>query len=318
MNEEIEYAEMLEIPVSTVNTVRKRRSRRHKRATSTPVAPVTQTVSPDVKETVIAQVNGKLEDDMQSGQISAEADLFAESANSAGKVLFEDIPERIDTVRLYSASEQTLFGRETDGYLDDYGADGESENDGGMYEPNAKTKQNRALKIALGAEFATVCALCGAIFLTNVFMPNSAINTFFRSLTKTDAVSQIDARSYNDFTLSPIVSELSSAEMHLSDTGILTFTDACCVYPTADGEISTVTQNADGSYTVKISHSESFTGVIEGLQTVYYAVGDEVKSNVPLGYTDGEREVQVTMYSDGELLSCVYLTDENCLAWVEE
>ena len=317
MNEEIEYAEMLEIPVSTVNTVRKRRSHRRKRGTGASKE-VAQTVSPDVKETVIAQVNGKLEDDMQIGQISAEADLFAESANSSGKVLFEDIPERIDTVRLYSAGEQTLFGRETDGYFDAYDTDGESENDGGMYEPNAKTKQNRALKIALGVEFGAVCALCGAIFLTNVFMPNSAINTFFRSLTKTDAVANIDTRSYSDFTLSPVVSELSNAELNLSETGILTFTDACCVYPTADGEISAITQNADGSYTVKVSHSESFTGVIEGLQTVYYAVGDEVKSNVPLGYTDGEREVQVTMYSDGELLSCVYLTDENCLAWVEE
>ena len=30
MNEEIEYAEMLEIPVSTVNVVRKRRSRKRK------------------------------------------------------------------------------------------------------------------------------------------------------------------------------------------------------------------------------------------------------------------------------------------------
>ncbi len=314
MNEEIEYAEMLEIPVSTVNTVRKKRSRWRK---SAPIAPA-QPANPDVKETVIAQVNDKLEDDMQSGQISAESDLFAESANSSGKVLFEDIPERIDTVRLYSASEQTLFGRDTDGYIDDYALDGGRENDGGRYEVNATTKQNRALKIALGAEFAAVCALCGAIFLTNVFMPNSAINTFFRALTKTDAVANIDARSYSDFTLSPIVSELSSAELNLSETGVLTFTDACCVYPTADGEISAVTQNADGSYTVKISHSDSFTGIIEGLQTVYYSLGDEVKANVPLGYTDGEREVQVTMYSDGELLSCVYLTDENCLAWVEE
>ncbi|MBO7297674.1 MAG: hypothetical protein J6U60_01350 [Clostridia bacterium] len=54
------------------------------------------------------------------------------------------------------------------------------------------------------------------------------------------------------------------------------------------------------------------------LQTLYYAVGDEVKANIPLGYSDGEREVQVTMYSEGALLNCMYLTDENCLAWVEE
>ena len=316
MNEEIEYAEMLEIPVSTVNVVRKRRSRKRKSAQTGEQTAVSAPQNPDLKETVIAQVNGKLEDGTQE-QVTAQADLFAESANSSGSVLFDDIPERIDTVRLYSAHEQPLLGRDTQLYPEDYILDGE-ENEGGMYATNENSRRGRAVKIALGVEFAAACALCGAIFLTNVFMPTSAINTFFRSLTKTGEVVQIDERGYADFTLSPVVSELSDAEMNLSDTGILTFTDACCVYPAADGEVSAITQNEDGSYTVKLTHSQSFTGVIEGLQTVYYAIGDEVKSNVPLGYADGEREVQVTMYSEGALLNCMYLTDENCLAWVEE
>ena len=316
MNEEIEYAEMLEIPVSTVNVVRKRRSRKGKSAPKREQAAVSAPQNPDLKETVIAQVNGKLEDGTQE-QVTAQADLFAESANSSGSVLFDDIPERIDTVRLYSAHEQPLLGRDTQLYPEDYILDGE-ENEGGMYATNENSRRGRAVKIALGVEFAAACALCGAIFLTNVFMPTSAINTFFRSLTKTGEVVQIDERGYADFTLSPVVSELSDAEMNLSDTGVLTFTDACCVYPAADGEVSAITQNEDGSYTVKLTHSQSFTGVIEGLQTVYYAIGDEVKSNVPLGYADGEREVQVTMYSEGALLNCMYLTDENCLAWVEE
>ena len=47
-----------------------------------------------------------------------------------------------------------------------------------------------------------------------------------------------------------------------------------------------------------------------------YGVGDTVKTNVPVGYTAGETEVQVTMYSGGELLNCFELTEENCLAWV--
>jgi hypothetical protein len=68
---------------------------------------------------------------------------------------------------------------------------------------------------------------------------------------------------------------------------------------------------------VKINYSDSFTGVIHGLNLVYYAVGDTVKTNVPVGYSYGEQEVQVTMYSDGLLLNCFELTEENCLAWVE-
>ena len=147
-------------------------------------------------------------------------------------------------------------------------------------------------------------------------MPNSAINTFFRTLNETPAIVTIDDRPYTDFTLSSIVSELSDTELNLSPTGILTFTDTCCVYPAADGKVSAVTANADGTYTLKIAHSDSFTGVIEGLNTVYYALGDEVKANVPVGFTTGEKEVQVTMYSQGALLNCYQLTEENCLAWV--
>ena len=90
------------------------------------------------------------------------------------------------------------------------------------------------------------------------------------------------------------------------------------VYAAADGIVSGVVQNADGTYTVKIAHSDSFTGVFNGLDYVYYSEGDQVVSNVPLGYSNGETEVQVTMYSNGVLLNCFQLTEENCLAWVED
>ncbi|MBQ8323188.1 MAG: hypothetical protein IJX91_04400 [Clostridia bacterium] len=312
MNEEIEYAEMLEIPVSTVNVVRKKRAKRRKAEAAPQNEPAVK--APDLKDTVIAQVNDKLLSDAPADEkITAEAELFAESANSEGSVRFDDVPERIDTVRLYSTHESPFFekGRL---YPEDYPLS--EENEGGRYALNAETKKNKTARIVLGTEFALACALCGAIFLTNVFMPQSAINTFFRALNESPKVAATDERTYADFTLSPVVSELSDAELALSPTGILTFTDACCVYPAADGKISAVTANADGTYTLKISHSDSFTGVIEGLNSVYYEVGDEVKANIPVGYTAGETEVQVTMYSDGTLLNCFQLTEENCLAWV--
>ena len=297
MNEEIEYAEMLEIPVSTVNVVRKKRAKRRK------ATPVNNT---NLKDTVIAQVNDKLLSDEQE-KITAEAELFAESANSEGSVRFDDVPERVDTVRLYAQNERPFLDKDFAEF---------EENEGGRYAFNEETPRNKNARIVLGVEFAVACALCGGIFLTNVFMPNSAINTFFRTLNETPAIVTIDDRPYTDFTLSSIVSELSDTELNLSPTGILTFTDTCCVYPAADGKVSAVTANADGTYTLKIAHSDSFTGVIEGLNTVYYALGDEVKANVPVGFTTGEKEVQVTMYSQGALLNCYQLTEENCLAWV--
>lgn len=314
MNEEIEYAEMLEIPVSTVNVVRKKRARKRKNERAREHA---ETPPSDLKESVIAQVNDKLLDDPVENEITADAALFAESANSTGNIDFSDIPERIDTVRLYSAREKAFRREDIRLDAEDYTFEnGDLANEGGRYASKRETKAEKRVRFVLGAEFAAACALCGAIFLTNVFMPNSAINTFFRALDGSTQTTNTDNRTYADFTLSSVVSELSDAELTLSPTGILSFTDECCVYPAADGKVSAVTQNADGTYTLKIAHSDTFTGVINGLDQVYYQEGDTVKANIPVGYSTGEAEVQVTMYSDGALLNCFELTEENCLAWV--
>ena len=300
MNEEIEYAEMLEIPVSTVNVIHKKRRKKAQKTEQTDV--------PTLKDSVIAQVNTRVEDE----QVIIPADQLAESANSQGYVDFDSVPERIDTVRLFADETERK-----NAYAENFFSEVDEENDEGMYEMKQETRGQKALRLTLGIEFAAVCALCGAIFLTNVFVPNSAVNTFFRAVTE-PTVQQSDAREYSDFTLSPVVSELSDAELSLSAAGVLSFTDECCVYPAVDGEVSEVTRNEDGTYTLKIGHSDSFSGVISGLNQVYYAVGDEVKCNVPVGYTHGETPVQVTMYSGGVLLNCFQLTEENCLAWVEE
>lgn len=309
MNEEIEYAEMLEIPVSTVNVVRKKRARKRKAE-----KPSVQPFAPDLKESVIAQVNDKL---LEGQAQSEENALQGADDYGAGNVDFNDIPERIDTVRLYSTREKSAQREGEPLSAQDYALYGEDfENDGGRYATKRETRAEKRVRFVLGAEFAVACALCGAIFLTNVFVPESAINTFFRALDGKGQQTTADNRTYADFTLSSVVSALSDAELTLSPTGILSFTDECCVYPTADGKVSEITQNADGTYTLKIAHSETFTGVIGGLDEVYYQEGDAVKANVPVGYTTGEAEVQVTMYSSGVLLNCFELTEENCLAWV--
>ena len=320
MNEEIEYAEMLEIPVSTVNVVRKKQRRKrlenlfHSPTTESP-APSAQT-QPLLKDDVIAQVNDRLNSEQSEGEgepIQIEPDLFAESVNSEGRLDFDPIPERIDTVRLYSTDETNDFFSDRL-HSQDYALN--NENDGTMYEMNGKKRLENIFRITLNAEFAAACVLCGAIFLTNVFMPHSAINTFFRAINSTPTT-ETDNRMYTDFTLSPVISENGNVELSLSPSGILSFTSACCVYPAANGTVAEITKNADGLHSVKIEYSSSFTGVINGLDYVYYAVGDEVKANVPIGYTNGQEEVQVTMYSSGALLNCFQLTEENCLAWIE-
>ena len=329
MNQEIEYAEMLEIPVSTVNVVRKKRRKKNEKAvTSTPAQSAENTPlqtavlpAPPLKDTVIAQVNERIGEEGERVETTIPAPenqpvyTPAEDIQNEGALRLDPVPERIDTVRLYAEDEMQDFTR--NGYASIAQNLGEKqENPPTMYETKDK-KPPKAVRIALGVEFACACALCGAIFLTNVFMPGSAINTFFKGMIGAQDTQTVNNRVYSDFELSPIVNDYSGVILNLSDTGVLSFTDECCVYPAADGEIEEVTKTEDG-YTVKIRYSTTFTGVFNGLDQVFYAVGDKVKENVPVGFSDGETEVQVTMYSSGELLNCFRLTEENCLAWIDE
>ncbi len=185
-----------------------------------------------------------------------------------------------------------------------------------LYQNKQERESNRQKHYSLiaGIEFAACVALCAGIFLTNVFYPTSAINTFFRSITQT---AKTDARTYTDFTLSSVLSE-ENAELNLSPAGILSFTEKGCVYPAVDGTVTEITQNADGTWMVKIAHSPTFTGIINGLSYAACSLGSELKSNVPVGYSNGEAEVQVSMYDDGALLNCFHLTESGNLAWTTE
>lgn len=332
MNEEIEYAEMLEIPVSTVNVVKKKNRRGRGKN------------QPNLKERLISRVNDRVGNDSyaEEGAYSAPASaleqnpIYASAENAAIEDAAQNTPapesevnayayadggERLETVLLSDEEGKTakkrrgrfFFGRKDESVpLDE--EEGGYGDDGGT--GVIKTKAERRSGIFLTVEFALACALCGTIFLTNVFMPTSAINTFFRSLMPAEE-EQADNRIYSDFTLASVVSELSDAEITVSPAGVLSFTDECCVYPAVDGKVAEVTQNASGTYDVKISHTDSFYGIISGLDYVYYTVGDKVYSNVPVGFSKGESAVQVTMYSGDELLNCYAVDDENCLTWIE-
>ena len=217
MNEEIEYAEMLEIPVSTVNVIRKSKDR----------AESQQTDSQEPLKSPYAVYSSKFFNE----------ERLEENENGEGR---------------YEGNESFALG---------------------TYE--GMDKKNALIQRILKAEFAVSCALCLGIFLTNVWVKDSAINTFFRSIHSVTA-STADARTYTDFTLSPIVSTLSDAELTLSPTGILTFTENCCVYPIADGKVASVQRDEEGLYTVKLAYSDSFTSVISGLDYVYYTEGDQL------------------------------------------
>ena len=290
MNEEIEYAEMLEIPVSTVNVVKKKR-RVHGRNAG------------NLKERLISRINDRVgadEADRAQPDSFAQDPVYASAENAAiedaaanagredpelNEFAYREGGERLDTVLL---SDGPAKGRKKSFFA---GAEADVEEE--------TAPASRRAGILLTAEFALACLLCGGIFLTNVFMPSSAINTFIRNIT----AQPVQEAAYTDSQLFPVVSPLSDAEVAVSDGGVITFTADTAVYPVAEGEVASVTQLDNGTYSVEIAHTSAFRSVISGLSTVYCAAGDGVEGNIPVGYSDGGGEITVTMYNDGALIN---------------
>ena len=239
MNEELDYAEMLEIPVNTVNVVKKKSIFKRKK----------QPRQDDLKEQVVESVNERV----------------------GAYVISEDVsdPPKPEKPKLKSVLKNDKAG------------------------------------IVLMSEAILVGVIALAIFVTNIFLPNTVINTFLSSFSQTAAEEPV----YSEFKLAPVVSELSDAEMVVSDAGVLSFTAEGSVYPICNGNVSKVYDN-EGLYTVEIAHTSTFTSVVTGLSIVYSAVGTAVRSNIPVGYSDGQAEVRVSLYDNGTLLNCFTLSDE--------
>lgn len=244
MNEELDYAEMLEIPVNTVNVVKKKSIFRRRQKNTEPEFP-----QDDLKEQVLESVNERV-----------GAYVVSEDVSDPPK------PEKKKLTNLVRGDKA---------------------------------------RIVLIGEVVAVCVIAFAIFLTNMFIPNTVINTFLTSFSqKTE-----DEPAYTEFKLAPVVSENSDAEVYVTDSGVLAFTAEGSVYPICEGTVSRV-YNDNGLYTLEIAHTSTFKSVVTGLSNVYSAEGTAVRSNIPVGYSNGDTEIRVSMYDNGTLLNCYMLSDE--------
>lgn len=242
MNDQLDYAEILEIPVSTVNVVKKKSVFRRR-----PKAAQEETPREELKDMVVDSVNERV-----------GAYVFAEDLSDPPK------PEKKRIAISFDGK-------------------------GGA---------------VLITEMVAVVVLAFAIFLTNVFLPNSVINTFIASFT---ADKQSAELTYSDFTLTSVISDFSDAEVTVSAGGVISFQAEGCVYPVCDGTISRVVASSDGLYTVQIDHTSLFSSVITGLTDVYYEAGTSVAANLPVAYSDGSNAVNVSMYDGDTLLNCYTL-----------
>lgn len=253
MNQELDYAEMLEIPVNTVKVVKKESVFKRKRDKKE--APPQD----ELKDLVVDSVNERV-----------GAYVFAEDITEPAK------PEK------KSKRRETVSGE--------------------AWEQPQTKKTSKVLIV----ELVAVCVIAAAIFITNLLMPTSVINTFLSSFSKPKEAAE---PTYNELKLSSVVGAFSDAEVNMTDSGAITFTAKGSVYPVYDGTVTAITEE-NGLYTVQIAHTSSFSSVITGLTDVYAQKSTKVAANLPFAYSDGEHEVRVTMYNGDELLNCYTLSGE--------
>lgn len=244
MNEELDYAEMLEIPVNTVNVVKKKSIFKRKGGK--------ESKQEDLKEAVLESVNERV-----------GASVYSEDLSDPPK------PSK-------------RHGKNA-----------------------AAIKQNVNGSKVVFIEAVAVALIAIAIFVTNLLVPNTVINTFLNSF----SASTEEEKAYSEFTLTSIVGDFSDIEVGQTSDGVLFFTAEGCVYPVCEGKVKDVSQT-NGAYTLEVAHTSTFKSVITGLTDVYSAVGTEVRSNIPVGYSNGEREVRVSLYDNDELLTCFSLSGD--------
>ncbi len=242
--EELDYAEMLEIPVSTVNVVKKKSIFKRRGAKQQ----AKEQPQEDLKERVVESVNERV-----------GAYVYSEDLSDPPK------PEKKSKIAAISP----------------------------------KDKGGRIVFI----EAVAVAVIAIAIFVTNLLLPNTVINTFLNSFSK----ETVPEPAFTEFKLSSVTGDFSDAEVSVSESGVLSFTAEGSVYPVCEGKVSKVYSDS-GIFTVEIAHTSTFKSVITGLTNVYPVEGAKVAGNIPVGYSDGNAEVRVSMYDNETMLNCYTLT----------
>ena len=244
MNEKLQYASMLEIPVSTCNVTfkpaKKRRFGRKKK------------VDPEaVKEQLLNKIN-------------AEEQAVAEE-NSV-----EEVDTNVDGLT-DGVKEETVSEQIEDSVSTEYTA-----------EVRPLKKQRGKFKISvIGVQLAIIGVLLATIFLTNALYTDSGINVFLRGVFGTDKSVSVDDRIYADF--SPVIN-LDDGSSVVLENGVMTFSGSGSVYSPCDGKVSAISKDENGKFTLEITHNSNFKSVLTGVDYAYAGLNDTVYHNIPVGY----------------------------------
>ena len=276
MNEKLQYATMLEIPVNTANITYKpvKKRRMFKKKQRSPEA---------VKEELLSKVNAEIETVEQALPAESETEISAEITET-----FAETP---------ADETATVAG------------DSEAQEDNQVYASASVRKKKRKpfFKFSvISAEIVAIAVLVGAIFLTNAVYSDSAINVFMRKVFSVETAAV--EKTYKDF--SPVMN--FDGEMSL-DNGVISYSGSGAIYAPADGTVSSVVQEENGTYTMNIAHSAVFSSTLSGLSYAYLGEGDSVFGNIPVGYVKGGGFTMCFNAEDAVITD--YTIEDNAVLW---
>lgn len=258
-NEQINYADMIEIPINTCTVTdmpsQKKRIRKKKPSAE------------EIKNAVIAQVNDNL---------------------SATEIDKQNLKEDSDQVTdfLNSVIEKNEFSVQGD-VLDEEKDCLKAKSALPKIRARAYTLKKKII-IGIVAVAILAVATIGAGVLTDSLGLTAYFGEVFAPVKET-------VKEYDDYQAG--LPCLMPSAITVSD-GVMSVTGKGSVYSSTDGTVSKVVF-AEGKYSLEITHGEDFRTVIEGLDYSYVAEGDGVYGKIPVGYSLGEGYTVCLYSADG-------------------
>lgn len=281
MNEKLQYASMLEIPVNTCNvTFKPQKKKRGKKR---------KIDNEQIKQELLDKVNFQVEESPEppkSFELQEGVENLDEQPNHliiGDKVGQQENLEMQDQTRVME--EQTIS-------------------------VSVKKKVKKPFKISvIGVQLFVIGALIATIFLTNALYVDSGINVFLRSVFGTEQASNIDERKYDEF--SPVISLDDGASLTLVD-GIMTLSGKGSVYASCDGVVTKCELDENGKYTIEIAHNKNFKSILSGIDYAYAGLNDKIYYNIPVGYV---KESATMCFLDGESVVTDYQIVNEKVVW---
>ncbi|MBQ7339757.1 MAG: hypothetical protein IJW43_02750 [Clostridia bacterium] len=175
--------------------------------------------------------------------------------------------------------------------------------------PSVSIREKKKFKFSLVTlQSLIIVALIAVIAVTNLVNENSGINVFVRGLFQSEKV-VVDQREFSEF--SPVFN-LNGTEFVVEE-GVASVSYTGSVYAPCDAVVESVTQDENGLYSIVLSHSQNFASKIDGLKFVYSNVGEQVYSNIPVGYA--EVGFSTCFFDSSRALITGYEIIDNAVVW---